>query len=73
MKRPATSVEPFVPRVVLYTTEWCGFCIRAKMLLEQRGITFREVSLADDPSFRETIYELGKQWTVPCNFDEDYS
>ena len=35
------------------------------MLLEQRGITFREVSLEDDPAFRETIYELGQQWTVP--------
>lgn len=60
-----------MPRVVLYTTEWCGFCIRAKMLLEQRGITFREVSLADDPSFRETIYELGKQWTVPLIVIDD--
>lgn len=54
-----------MPRVVLYTTDWCGFCVRAKVLLEQRGITFREVSLEDDSSFRETVYELGRQWTVP--------
>ena len=54
-----------MPRIVLYTTGWCGFCVRAKVLLEQRGITYREVSLDDDPSFRQTIYDLGKQWTVP--------
>lgn len=54
-----------MPRVVLYTTDWCGFCIRARHLLEQRGIPYREVPLDDDPSFRQTIYDLGGQWTVP--------
>jgi glutaredoxin 3 len=54
-----------VPRVVLYTTGWCGFCLRAKLLLDQRGVAYREISLDDDPSFRQTIYDLGKQWTVP--------
>jgi glutaredoxin 3 len=54
-----------VPRVVVYTTGWCGFCIGAKALLEHRGIAYREVSLDDDPSFRQTVYDLGGQWTVP--------
>jgi glutaredoxin 3 len=54
-----------VSRVVVYTTGWCGYCIRAKSLLEQRGIVYLEVSLEDDPAFRETVYDLGKQSTVP--------
>ena len=49
----------------MYTTDWCGFCVRARMLLEQRGVVFREVSLDGDPAFRQTVYELGRQWTVP--------
>jgi glutaredoxin 3 len=31
--------------VVLYTTDPCGYCQRAKALLETRGVPFREVRL----------------------------
>lgn len=31
--------------VVLYTTDPCGYCHRAKALLEARGVPFREVRL----------------------------
>ena len=44
---------------VLYTTQWCGYCVRAKMLLEARGLAFEEVSLDDDPAFRQRVYDLG--------------
>ena len=49
----------------VYTTRWCGYCVRAKALLKQRGLPFEEVSLDDDPAFRETLYELTGGWTVP--------
>jgi glutaredoxin 3 len=54
-----------VPRIRLYTTEWCGFCVRARALLERRGLAFDEVSLDDDPAFRQTVFDLGRRWTVP--------
>lgn len=54
-----------VPRIRLYTTEWCGLCIRAKALLDARGLAYDEVSLDDDPAFRQRVYDLGGQWTVP--------
>ena len=54
-----------VPRIVLYTTQWCGFCIRAKALLDARDLDFEEVSLDDDPAFRQSVWDLGRQWTVP--------
>jgi glutaredoxin 3 len=54
-----------VPRIRLYTTEWCGFCVRARALLERRGVAFDEVSLDDDPAFRQTVFDLGRRWTVP--------
>jgi glutaredoxin 3 len=52
-------------RVRVYTTRWCGYCVRAKALLEQRGIPYDEISLDDDPNFRETIFDLTGRWTVP--------
>lgn len=54
-----------MPRVTLYTTGWCGFCSRAKHLLDRRGIAYREVSLDDDPAFRARVFDLGGRWTVP--------
>jgi glutaredoxin 3 len=54
-----------VALVRVYTTRWCGYCVRAKALLEQRAIPYEEVSLDDDPAFRTTLFELTGRWTVP--------
>jgi glutaredoxin 3 len=52
-------------RVRLYTTRWCGYCVRAKTLLTERGIPFEEVDLDDDPAFRQKLFDLTGGWTVP--------
>ena len=52
-------------RVQLYTTRWCGYCVRAKALLEQRGIEYEEIQLDDDPAFRQTVFDRTGGWTVP--------
>ena len=49
----------------MYTTRWCGYCVRAKTLLESRGISFEEISLDDDPDFRRRLLDLTGEWTVP--------
>ena len=36
-----------------------------KALLDARGLAYDEVSLDDDPAFRQRVYDLGRQWTVP--------
>ena len=52
-------------RIEVYTTRWCGYCVRAKALLEGRGIAYEEISLDDDPAFRQTVHDLTGGWTVP--------
>ena len=52
-------------RVQLYTTRWCGYCVRAKALLASKGIAFEEISLDGDPHFRQTLLDLTGGWTVP--------
>jgi glutaredoxin 3 len=52
-------------RIQIYTTAWCGYCIRAKTLLDDKGIEYEEISLDDDPAFRSRIHELTGGWTVP--------
>jgi glutaredoxin 3 len=52
-------------RVQIYTTRWCGYCTRAKALLQSKSVEFEEVVLDGDPAFRRTLYELTGGWTVP--------
>jgi glutaredoxin 3 len=51
--------------VQLYSTRWCGYCVRAKALLDARGIAYEEISLDDDRAFRQHLFELTGGWTVP--------
>ena len=52
-------------RVRIYSTRWCGYCVRAKALLDAKGIAYEEVSLDDDPAFRRNLFDLTGGWTVP--------
>jgi glutaredoxin 3 len=49
----------------MYTTRWCAYCVRAKALLAAKEIDFEEISLDDDPGFRQRLFELTGGWTVP--------
>jgi glutaredoxin 3 len=52
-------------RIQIYTTSWCGFCSRAKLLLAERGLLYDEITLDDDPAFRRTVFDLTGGRTVP--------
>jgi glutaredoxin 3 len=54
-----------VAEIRLYSTRWCGYCVRAKMLLEDRNLDYEEVLLDDDPEFRRRLHDLTGGWTVP--------
>ena len=49
----------------MYTTRWCGYCVRAKTLLDGRGLAYEEIDLDDDPAFRATLHDLTGGSTVP--------
>ena len=52
-------------KVQVYSTRWCGFCVRAKALLDSKGIPYEEISLDDDAGFRQKLHDLTGGWTVP--------
>ena len=52
-------------QIVIYTTRWCGYCVRAKALLDAKGIAYEEISLDGDPAFRRNLFDLTGGWTVP--------
>ncbi len=52
-------------KVLVYTTDPCGFCRQAKALLESRGVTYEEVSLTKDPVGRDNLVQRTGQLTFP--------
>ena len=54
-----------MPTIQIYTTRWCGYCVRAKALLDSKRIPYEEINLDDDDHFRQTIHDLTGGWPVP--------
>jgi glutaredoxin 3 len=52
-------------RVIVYTTEPCGFCRQAKTLLTNRGVDYDEVNLAKSPEGRADLVNRTGQMTFP--------
>jgi glutaredoxin 3 len=55
-------------QVEIYTTPVCAFCVRAKRLLQERGIAYDEFDVADDVALRTSVMERSGRRTVPQIF-----
>ena len=40
-------------KVELYTTQWCGYCARARALLNKKGVAFTDIDVDSDSSKRD--------------------
>ncbi len=50
----------------MYTTTWCGYCVRLKHGLERAGLAFTEVDIEQDESAAERVMQVnGGNQTVP--------
>lgn len=55
-------------RVEIYTTASCPFCVRAKRLLDARGIPYDEVNVGRDAALRAELVRRTGRRTVPQIF-----
>ena len=46
-------------RVVLYSTEWCGYCKATRRFLDEKGIPFKEFDIEKDADARKAYEALG--------------
>lgn len=51
--------------VVLYSTPWCPFCVRAKRLLKEKGVVFTDIDISGDAELRQEMIQRSGQRTVP--------
>jgi glutaredoxin 3 len=55
--------------VVMYSTAFCGYCQRARNLLERKGVAVQEIKVDEDFRERETMMKRsGGRRTVPQIF-----
>jgi mycoredoxin len=53
-------------QLVMFTTTWCGYCVRLKRFLDREGIGYREVNIEDDPTAADFVMSVnGGNRTVP--------
>ena len=52
-------------RVQVYTTNYCGYCVRAKSLLKRLNIAFEEIDVSEDQDKRDWLVSTSGQRTVP--------
>ncbi len=58
------------PKVVMYATQWCPYCERARRLLASKGVEFDEIDV-DSAGRTEMIERSGGRRTVPQIFIGD--
>jgi mycoredoxin len=52
--------------VIMYTTPWCGYCNRLKIVLKASGISYDEVDIEQDTAAAEFVGSVnGGNQTVP--------
>jgi mycoredoxin len=52
--------------VTMFTTQWCGYCVRLKKMMQREGIDFAEVDIENDAAAAELVMQAnGGNRTVP--------
>lgn len=51
--------------VVIYTTAFCPYCIRAKRLLDSKQVAYEEIKVDNNPTLRSKMMQLSGRHTVP--------
>ena len=58
-------------KIVIYTTQICPYCVRAKMLFQRKGATYEEIDVSHDDEMRRRLVSMTGQRTVPQIFIND--
>ena len=52
-------------KVIIYSSDWCPFCTRAKTLLSNKGVKFEEIRVDGKPDVRAQMAEKAGRTSVP--------
>ena len=63
-----THPSQFSQKIVVYSTTFCPYCIRAYHLLNQRGYDYAKVDVSGDDAARAWLVDVTQRLTVPQIF-----
>ncbi len=61
-----------MPDITIYSTAMCPYCVRAKMLLQRKGMSWEEKRIDRDHSLVSEMLQRSRRRTVPQIFIDDY-
>ena len=56
------------PKVIMYTSAWCGYCARARTLLAGKAVELEEIDVDLVPGARAQMIARSGHYTVPQIF-----
>lgn len=54
-----------MPKILIYTTNICPYCLMAKRLLDKKGVSYTEINVDSQLGLREEMMRKTKRRTVP--------
>lgn len=51
--------------VIIYSSDWCPYCTRAKQLLQSKGVAFEEIRVDGKPDVRAAMAQKAGRTSVP--------
>ncbi|MDB5982047.1 MAG: glutaredoxin 3 [Pseudomonas sp.] len=51
--------------VIVYSSDWCPYCTRAKQLLQKKGVAFEEIKVDGKPQLRAEMTQKAGRTSVP--------
>lgn len=55
-------------KVVIYSTSYCPYCVRAKELFKRLNVTYEEILVDQNPEQRQYMEKISQRRTVPQIF-----
>ncbi len=65
------SKESTMKPVTIYTTHTCPYCVKAKKLLDHKGVSYTEIDVSDEQDRMKMVERAGGRRTVPQIFIGD--
>ena len=53
------------PRIIIYSSQYCPFCFRAKSIFQQKSVPFEEINVDTDTAQRQEMMQKSGRRTVP--------
>ncbi len=61
-----------MPKVEVFCTPHCPYCVRAKKLLESKNVEYEDIRVDQEPERHDEMIKRSNRTSVPQIFIDDY-